>query len=442
MKIAYVCADPGIPVLGNKGASVHVREFTHALVALGHDVHVYAACAVSMTAGEQVVNAMSAPLHVFPPSETARETAMRVAESLVSLNKTRSYKNVVSEILHILADQEFIGALTPEFYDFAPDLIIARHAIFSVAGTTLARTLGCPCVLEVNAPLVEERRRYWDLMLERDAESVERRAFHEADLLVAVSEGVRRYLASHGAEGTRVRVQPNGVDLQRFHPGIDGQTVRARYGLENKLVIGFSGSLKPWHGVEALLHAFANVRARLLHSHTVDEHDDVVLASDLHLLLVGDGPQYERIVELSQELKISEFVTLTGMVAHEEIPAHLAAFDIAAAPYLASESFYFSPLKVMEYLAMGCATLAPALGQIPALLQSTDGPCGLCYLPDAPLALENALLQLIQQADLRLALGQRAVQQAQRRASWQVIAQDILMEIAHMRSHTRTEVMI
>ncbi len=432
MKIAYVCADLGIPVLGNKGASVHMREFTHALVTLGHDVRVYATCALSATAQESVVNPISAPLFVFPPSELARETAMRIAESLVSLNKTRNYVHVVSEILHVLVDQEFIHALTPALQEFVPDVVIARHSLFSVAGTTLARALGCPCIVEVNAPLLEERRQYWDLMLERDAESVERRVFHEADVLVVVSEAVRRYLISYGASEERIYVQPNGVNVQRFHPGVDGHAVRARYELTNKVVIGFSGSLKPWHGVEALLQAFAALRARLSRLPGNDQGTQITSPPDLHLLIVGDGPQYEQIVALSEELAINDVVTLTGVVAHEDIPAHLAAFDIAVAPYLASENFYFSPLKIMEYMAMGRVTVAPALGQIPSLLHNANGSCGLCYAPDVAHGLENALLQLIEEPDLRLVLGQRAAKQVQRRASWKVVAHNILTQISHL----------
>ena len=425
MKIAYICADPGIPVLGNKGASVHVREFTDALVELGHQVKIFSAAGTVEGESSQSPNVTRADLTVLPPSEQVKEQAGLFAAELARLNPKRDHRHLYSELIHLLADSEFIHAARLQLQEFDPDLIIARHTLMSTAGTSLAHSLGRPCVLEVNAPLVEERLRYWNLTFLREAEEVERMAFADADLLVAVSEGVRTYLLRYGALGERVLVMPNGVNLTSFHPQVDGSEVRRRYNLDDKLVIGFAGSLKPWHGVDLLMKAFASIRN--IHS----GHNE--FSKQLRLFIIGDGPQREQLIQLSHDLDLDEAVTFTGALSHDEMPAYLAALDIAVAPYLSSDGFYFSPLKIMEYLAMGLPVVAPRLGQIPSLLQNGKSPCGLIYPPDDQHELTSALLTLINNESLRRQLGGRAAAQARLRSSWQSIARQIIERVSAPR---------
>src|SRR5712692_7282253 len=153
MKIAYICADPGIPVLGNKGASVHVREFTGALAALGHQVRIYSAAGAAANTPGEKLNATRAGLTVLAPAEHIKDRARLAAANLARLESQREHVHLFSEFLHLLADPEFVQAARPLLQGFGPDLIIARHALFSTAGATLARALECPYILEVNAPL-------------------------------------------------------------------------------------------------------------------------------------------------------------------------------------------------------------------------------------------------------------------------------------------------
>ena len=430
MKIAYICADPGIPVLGNKGASVHVREFTDALVELGHQVHIYSAAGASRDGVNLGINTTRAALTTLAPSEQARSTAQLLADGMARLT-TRDHFHLYLELLRVVGDPEFVNAARPLVRDFAPDLVIALHALFSTAALVLAQSANCPWVLEVNAPLVDERRRYWDLTLEQEAEQIESQVFAGADLLIAVSEGVRAYLQRYDAPRERIVVLPNGVNLGRFRSSLNGDAVRRRYGLEGKIVIGFAGSLKPWHGVDVLLRAFTSVY-HVLHRH------EKTGSEGLALFIVGDGPQRAHLEQLSQELGVSEAVTFTGAVPHSEMPEHLAAIDIAVAPYLGSDGFYFSPLKVMEYMAMGRATIAPMLGQIPSLLQDATGACGLLYPADDQHELARSLLRLVNDGELRQELGTRAATQAQLRSSWQTIARQIVERAARLTDRIET----
>lgn len=427
MKIAYICADPGIPVLGNKGASVHVREITGALVSLGHRVHIYAAAGGREAEPKGEANTPRAPFTVLAPSDRVKRNARLLAGRLSLANGSNHHAHLESEMVHLLADSEFIQAALPDLRHLDPDVIVARHAFFSAAGPALARELGCPCILEVNAPVVEERRRYWDLALADEAEAVEQEAFSRSDLMVAVSQGVRSYLLRCGVPSEKALVLPNGVNLGRFHPQVDGQAVRGRYRLDGSLVIGFAGSLKPWHGVDSLIRAFTDIRQEF--------RAKARIAPRLRMLIVGDGPQRGPLTELCHGLALQEVVVFTGAVSYDEMPAHLAAMDIAVAPYRSSQGFYFSPLKIMEYLAMGKPVVAPPLGQIPSLLKSGSEACGLVYAPTDRAGLRSALLTLIQDTELRRELGARGAAHARAHLSWEVIARHLMDTAGAMIRH-------
>lgn len=433
MKIAYICTDNGVPVLGNKGSSVHVREFSNALVDLGHEVRLYATTLTKEPAPDDKKNITQAPIISLAPSEHTRNAARLVASGMARLDAQNDHRHLYSEVLQILTDPEFIQAARPLLQDWGPDLIIARHTLFSGAGLSLAQALDRPLVLEVNAPLVEERHRYWNLTLQPEAEQCEREVLQHADLLVAVSEGVRAYLLRNAVSPERIQVLPNGVNLALFNPEVDGSEIRRQYGLGNSLVIGFSGSLRPWHGVDMLVRAFASL-------YHVSQNRSFQNRTDLHLLIVGDGSQREPLEELARDLGVTDKVTFTGAVDHQSVPQYLAAMDIAVAPYRASDGFYFSPLKVMEYLAMGRAIVAPRLGQIPSLLTRVNEPCGLLYSPDDQHELAAAILRLGQDEALRRQLGVSAAAQPRRHTSWQAIAQKIIGRVIKDRSAVPLEV--
>jgi glycosyltransferase involved in cell wall biosynthesis len=180
------------------------------------------------------------------------------------------------------------------------------------------------------------------------ASALERRILIGADLVVAVSREVRDFVLKLGVGSDRVKVLPNGVDIRRFNPQVDGGPIRRALGLEETFVIGFVGSLKAWHGVDGLLSACASLPISL----------------PWQLLLVGDGPERDSLAHQAGALGVFDRVTFTGSVSYDQIPAFMAAMDVVVAPYPALDDFYFSPLKLFEYMSMARPVIAAALGQI------------------------------------------------------------------------------
>ena len=358
MRIVYLCADRGIPVLGHKGASVHLRSLAAALRRRGHDVLL----AASAIAGENP-----------PPVGVALETLPR-------------------------GNAEATSWLATRLGDWRPDVVLERYSLDSGPGLSVVRVLGLPFVLEVNAPLADEAARYRGLS-EVDAwRERERKILRASDRVIAVSNGIRNHVLRAGVAAERVVVIPNGVDLTLFRGG-RGNAVRRRYGLRGLPVVGFAGSLKPWHGLRTLVLAMAG------------------LSQAAHLLVVGDGPERKEVERFATECGIAARLRMAGAIAHERVPDYLAAMDIGVAPYDAQPDFYFSPLKVIEYLAAALPVVASNQGDLPEII----GDAGILVPPADPEALREALRRLLEDEGLRGQLGARADARA-RAMSWDNVA--------------------
>jgi glycosyltransferase involved in cell wall biosynthesis len=202
-----------------------------------------------------------------------------------------------------------------------------------------------------------------------------------ADWVVAVSPAVRDHALRLGVNPERILLLPNGVDPELFHSGHDGASIRRRHGLEGGFVAGFCGSLKPWHGVHVLLDAVARAAEQV---------------AGLRLLIVGDGPEREFLAERARALGIGGRVRFTGAVPHDSVAEHLAACDALVAPYVSMDSFYFSPLKLAEYVASGRWVVASAVAGLPGFV--TGNPAVRWVTPGDAEALAQALADLARHA--------------------------------------------
>lgn len=361
MRIAYVCADQGIPVLGHKGGSVHLRSLATALHGRGHDVLL----AASTIEGE----------NPRPPG--------------IAIERLPHHETEAS------------AWLLKRLRDWPADVVLERYSLNSGLGVRVAHALNLAFVLEVNAPLVDEAARYRGLTSIEAWHARERELLRSTDRVIAVSTGVRDHVLASGLPRDRVVVIQNGVDVTLFAAG-RGNAIRRRYGLRGKPVVGFAGSLKPWHGVESLVRALPG------------------LSESVHLLLVGEGPQRSAVEALSRALNVSTRVRMAGAVPHERMPDYLAAMNVAVAPYEAQPNFYFSPLKVMEYMAAGLPVVASRQGD----LHDIVGDAGVLVPPGDQLALGDALSQLLSNERRRRELGLRARRRA-RAMSWDAVAREV-----------------
>lgn len=366
MKIAYVCADPGIPVFGQKGASIHIQEVLRVLLRHGVQVTLFA-----QRLGGDVPQAFSKLEIVELPAlpGTDEETRARAA-----LNANA-----------VLA--KHLDAAGPF------DVVYERYSLWSHAALTHARKAGIPGILEVNAPLPLEQRQYRKLVLENEAFSVLEHLLEDATTVIAVSGGVRDWLETFAPAQGKVHVVENGVDPARFSP-------REHDRRQGALTLGFVGTLKPWHGLHTLIDAFILLRQQ---------------SYNVTLSIIGDGPQAEPL-----QLRLAQS-GVTGAVFHgavtpSQVPSLLSGVDIAVAPYPRLENFYFSPLKIYEYMAAGLPVITTRVGHLDTLV--SDGETGLVVTPEKPAALAQAVVTLIDNPALRQRLGSAGRRQVEQQHSW------------------------
>jgi glycosyltransferase involved in cell wall biosynthesis len=378
MRIAYVCADLGLPVFGRKGCSIHVQEVVRALSDVGAAVELFTV----RPEGERPEGLENVGLHglpfVAPAGRAAREQA------------------------GLRANEQFLAALEHE----GPfDLVYERYSLWSYAGMEYARAGGMPGLLEVNAPLVGEQAEYRGLLDKAAAYRVAQRVFAAATGLIAVSEdlaaNLQRFTGRHGG----VHVIPNGVNPRRFPAGLPPSCP----GPPGTFTVGFVGSLKPWHGLATLVEAFALLQCAV---------------PNARLLIVGDGPERSRLEEHLSSHGLQEAACFTGAVGPNEVPRLLASMDVAAAPYPDLSFFYFSPLKVFEYMAAGLPVVASRIGQVATVIQHEVN--GLLCPPGVAGELATALLRLHREPALRSRLGQAARATVLQNYTWDAVARRIL----------------
>jgi glycosyltransferase involved in cell wall biosynthesis len=378
MKVAYICADPGVPVFGSKGCSTHVQEFVRTLLRQGATVEMFA----TRAGGSPPVDLKSVQLHLNPIPRT-REPAQR-------------------ERLRWEANSPLRKALQAR----GPfDLIYERYSLWSVAGLEYARSTNIPGWLEVNSPLIAEQARYRRLIDRKAAEEVSRRVFGLASGLVAVSAELVDYLERFPEARGRVHLLANGVDADRFSPHVPAQVLP----FDSSLTVGFVGSLRPWHGLSTLATAFERVWKT---------------DPSVRLIIVGEGPEGPRLKARLAASDMDNAVHWSGAVGSHEVPAWLTAMDVAVATYPRLHSFYFSPLKVYEYMAAGRAIVASRTGQLDCLLQ--DGVTGLLCPPGDAGALAAALNRLKREPGLRDRMGQAARHQAVSKHTWDAVVGQVI----------------
>jgi glycosyltransferase involved in cell wall biosynthesis len=380
MRLLYVSADPGIPILGHKGASVHVREFVAALSAEGVSV------------------AIASP-RVRPEGDRLDAPA-----DLVEIAPVVAKQHRDAASLHAAIDEQ-TRELTRLAEEVGANAIYERYSLHSRAGAEAAEALDLPYILEVNAPLRDEARRFRTLAHPDVAAETEERVYEAADRVFAVSTSLAALLREEGVAPRKLEVLGNAVTPAKFPP----------HRLQRGFTVGFAGSLKAWHGVDVLTDAVCAAAA------------DV---PDLRLEVVGDGPVAPVLDKV--ELPAERFVR-HGARSHSETLGLLASWDVGVAPYVAaSPTFYFSPLKVVEYMAAGACPVASDLGEIRALLG--DDERGVLVPPGDRRALRSALVELATDRRRTAALGARAREYAHRSLSWRRNARRALACVHSTRS--------
>jgi len=235
-----------------------------------------------------------------------------------------------------------------------------------------------------------------------------RRIGRTCDVITYLGEYTRRRLdGAFGPHATLRRLTP-GVDIETFHPGIDGSAVRARYGLSGRAVIVCVSRLVPRKGQDTLVRALPAIRAAV---------------PDAALLLVGTGPYQDEVAAIARRAGVAQHVVLTGAVPRAELPAHYAAGDVFAMPCRtrrAGMDVEGLGIVYLEASATGLPVLAGDSGGAPDAVR--EGETGYVVDSRDEHAVARRLITLLHDGDLRARMGAAGRAWVEREWPWTVVA--------------------
>jgi glycogen synthase len=324
-----------------------------------------------------------------------KSTQSRLGAYMTRMNMVRRYRQFVAEV----ASRERVGIL--HAHSSYTNGLAARYA---------SERLGLPFVYELRtlwgeSAVVEDAwnpnsfkyRMVWRLEL-----GVMRRA----NLVVAISKGIRDAIVERGIDPEKVVIVPNGVDTKVFVPRPPDVELARKLGLEGCFVVGFIGSLRRLEGLSLAIDAFQEIHRR---------------EPRARLLIVGEGPERQRLSAAAAAAGLGHVVQCTGLVPHDEILRYYSIMDVLAYPRIdARINQTVTPLKPLEAMAMGKVCLASDVGGLTELVQ--DGITGLTFARGDVRDLTEKILLLASDPALRDRLAAGGQTAVRREREWSVIA--------------------
>ncbi|MGI0151929.1 MAG: glycosyltransferase, partial [Thermoplasmata archaeon] len=214
--------------------------------------------------------------------------------------------------------------------------------------------------------------------------------YYRCDALTAPTEPARLTLLAHAEKPFRrpVEVVPNGIELDRFRPGISAPDWRGRFDLGPEPLVLYLGRLTRDKGIHRLLDAVAALSDSLPGS----------------VLIGGAGPEEGALRErIRDDPRLARRVRYAGPIAEEEKPAFLSQGDLFALPSVSDTS----SVAVLEAMASGLPCLVTDVGGPQALVRASSG--GRVVPADRPAALVEALSELLAEPDTRARLRRGAM---------------------------------
>jgi glycosyltransferase involved in cell wall biosynthesis len=345
-----------------------------------------------------------------PPTGDARRGPLRRLYAFVSEHAPQ----VAFELIEIAYNVPLFFRMLARCRRESPDLVYERYSLNNFAPVLVAGLRGVPHVLEVNDSVAIDRSR--PLALKRLARVVEGYCLRRTSLVVTISA---RFEAQVRERFTlppgKVIVCPNAISERRFlrRPPLSPSrraALRERYGLRGRFTVGSVGQFVPWHGLKPFVEAMAPLAKEL----------------DVSFLFIGDGPVRAEVLESAGRLGVEDRVRFTGMIPLGEVADHLELLDVGVIPF---SNVHGSPMKLMEFMAMGLPAVAPDLPPIREVVE--DGVTARVFPFGNMEAMASCLRQLLEDPSLRREIGGRAKERVSRELTWRGHAESVLR---HLRS--------
>jgi glycosyltransferase involved in cell wall biosynthesis len=232
-----------------------------------------------------------------------------------------------------------------QLQEFKPDVIIGFGILNACIAINLAKKQGIPFVyyiIDELHRLIPQKPLQW---LGRKVESWNMR---NSNLVFSINEGLREYTIQMGAAREKTEVIRAGIDLERFHPNIDGTEIRKQYGIKDTdIVLFFMGWLYDFSGLKEIALELGN---------HPDDYENI------KLMIVGKGDLWNALQEIKKRYHLEDRLVMFNWQPYEDIPKYLAASDICILPAYKNRIMEnIVPIKLYEYMAMGKPVIATRL---------------------------------------------------------------------------------
>jgi glycosyltransferase involved in cell wall biosynthesis len=296
------------------------------------------------------------------------------------------------------------------------DFIYLHHHDFHFGGYKVKKETGIPIILHVDSVEYWVKKNWGKLYLSNYLKWCEQIEVKAIDALIVISDILKEQLIEfYNVDESKIYVSPNGVDTDLFNPQKDSSAIREKYGLEDSIVIGYSGGFNVYHGIETLIKASKIILNKI---------------QNAKIFLIGDGELRKFVDEFAEKNKIKDKIIVTGLVPLSEVPQYLAACDLLVSPFTfkstQNQKFFGSPIKIFEYMAMGKPIVTTNIGLLARIC--LDEINSLVMEEDNPNSLAEKVFKILEEPLLAKQLGENAREFVVKNYSWSK-KYDLIMEI-------------
>ena len=382
MKILYYSSHPNLNLASPAGYGTHMREMIKAFTGLGHDVKPVIMGGTRLS---------SSSLEIKP-----RNPLKRLISSAIPVYFWESAKDYRLNYF----DKYAFRTLEKEIQRFQPEVIYERASYLQTSGVRAAVKYKIKHVLEVNAPYSEERvQLQGNSFFASKGVKAEKIQLEASDRIAVVSSALLNHLSStYNVVGKKFILTPNAINPSSINYSVKkAELLKSDLKLEDRIVLGFVGSIFPWHGLDLLIKAFKVIYTS---------------KASVHLLIIGDGETLPLLKKIAHQEGIQEQITFTGNVNHQDVFNYIACMDVCI---MATSNWYGSPVKIFEYGAMGKAVIAP--DNVPVRDVMEDGVSGLLVEPNVE-SLINGITKFLENEELRKSCALEFKNQVLQKYTW------------------------
>jgi len=251
----------------------------------------------------------------------------------------------------------------------------------------------------------------------RSLEALERWAYRRADVVTAITEGVRDRLIAKGVPEAKLAFLPNGVDTRLFSPAEPDDALLRELGLEGRQVVLYAGTHGYAHGVDVVLRAA-----------------ELLAGNDIVFLLVGDGSEKPMLQARARELGLDN-VVFCPPVALEEVARLLSIAAVALATVRGGELFQATrSAKVLPAMAAGRPVVYSGDGEGGRIVRDTGA--GLVTPSGDANALSAAIARICGDGALAAELGGNGRAHAEGHAGWERLIRQWLEQLPTGRARS------